>query len=389
MERCLAVLLAVVAAGCTSVPQKSSLMKATDTQATAAEIRAADNALAVNVPGVLESSSDEIIARSSDPEVRHRALRWKIDTIPAYYLALFHSDPLAAAVDAWVLSIQIEQYLTDGPGRARFGELQPVAVDAARKIRETIAAQMKLLAKRQGGFEKAQTTVEKWASENPITENLSSRPSVLLLLAQMAGPSDQDVFGAVGDITATMDDIATRLDIYSAYELKAARWQGELMVQEMPVQEDTRQLLFTLQSMKTLSDRLNVLATPQGMQDATSYAVAAFRTERVAAMSSLDDMRVKSFDFLNGEREVAMASIEKERVAVMADIDHQRVLAMQQVDELRKQTFADLDRLIGRAILRVALAAALLILLAAALAFAVASTARGRKASRDPTQTGT
>jgi hypothetical protein len=377
--------LLLLTGACASVPQQSSLMKATGTEATAGEIRAADNALAVSIPGLIETSSDEIIARSSDPAVRRRALRWKIDATPAYYLALFRSDPLVAAIDAWVLSIQIEDYLTDGPGKSRFGELQPVALDAARKIRANIASQVKQVARRPEGFEQAQTQVETWARENPITESFSTRPSILVLLAKMSGPADSNVFGAVGDITATVGDIATRLDIYSAYILKAGRWQGELLVDEIAQRDDAKEALATMRSVKALSDRVDTLASPESIQDATSFAVAAFRTERVAAMSSIDKMRVDSLAYLTGEREIALASVNNERVAVMAEIDHQRILAMQQVDELRKQTFADIDRLANRVILRAALAVAALLVLAAALAFVVLATVRSRKPG---TQTG-
>ncbi len=377
----LAALLVALGGACASVPQQSSLMKATDTEVGRDELRAVDKALVISVPGIIETSSDEIMAKTTDPEMRSKALHWKMDAVPAFYLALFQTDPLAAGIDAWVLSIQVEEYLKTGPGRDRFGTLQPIAIQAAEQARATIADQLRAVAKKPEGFQNAQTKIEAWAHENPINGPLSSRPSILLLLAQMAGPGDSNVFGAVGDITATVGDIATRLDVYSSYILKAGRWQGELLIDDMALRDDAHQTLATFRSVKALADRLDALATPQSIQEATSFAVAAFRTERVAAMSSIDKMRVESFTYLSGEREIALASVNKERAEVMADIDRQRTLALQQVDDLRKQTFTDVDRLASRVIWRTALAAAVLLLLAAALAYGVLTAVSRKRAS--------
>jgi hypothetical protein len=67
-------------------------MRATELQASAGDLRATANALAISVPGDIEASADEIRTRAEDAAVRDRALRWKMEAIPAYYQALFQAD---------------------------------------------------------------------------------------------------------------------------------------------------------------------------------------------------------------------------------------------------------------------------------------------------------
>ena len=215
---------------CAKVPQQTSLMRAADSRIAADHLRATENALAITIPGDIETSADEIMARSEDPAVRGQALRWKLEAIPAYYQTLFQANSLAAAMDTVVLAAQIEDDLTTGPGRDRFGAMQPVALEAARRIRAGITEQMRVMAERPEAFERIMQRLDTWARANPIVgPSLSSRLSPVPVLVKIAGSEDANVFGVVGDIGGSISDIATRIDIYTAYVPKAGRWQADLL----------------------------------------------------------------------------------------------------------------------------------------------------------------
>ena len=85
---------------------------------------------------------------------------------------------LAAALGTLALAAQIEHYLTEGAGRDRFGPLQPVGVEAARKIRADVVGQIRLVARRPDAFDQVQSRIDAWARENPIagmSQNVASR----------------------------------------------------------------------------------------------------------------------------------------------------------------------------------------------------------------------
>jgi len=361
----LAVVLALAGAGCTTVqqggPQQTALMAATQAKVTAADVRAVDNMLAVSVPGTIETAANTIRTQGADPRIRRQALLWRIEIVPAFYQALFYADPLAALLDAWTLSIQIEDAMESELGTERIGPLKPVAVGAARKIRGQIESAAKDNAKSPDGFERAKEKVEAWAHAHPITGSFSDRPSILPDLTRLAaGGLDISVFEAVAGIPATVQDIATRLDIYAAYLPKAAHWHAELLVDEVADRSDSQRVMAALESVQKMTERTNALLAPQALQAALDTARGEVRAERIAALTSIDTQRVETLAYLT-----------RERVAAVSDIDRERIALLRELDELRGRSLRDVEDLSTRLIRRGALAAALLLVLAAALAFAV------------------
>ena len=386
----IAALCAALAAGCASVSPQTRLMSVAELQTPAGELRATENALAITIPSDIEASADQIIDRTDDAAIRGRALQWKMEAVPAYFQTLFQADPLAAAIDTMAMSAQIEQYLSDGPGRDRFGTLQPVAVEAARKIRTDVVNAMKLAARRPDAFAQLDTNIEAWAHSNPIVgASLSSRPSSVPFLVKVAGSANSDVFGVVGGIGSSVADIATRLDIYSAYLPKAARWQSEMLADEIALRREVVLVTSTLESMTRLMERAETLTSPESIDQATQFGTASIRSERIELIAALDRIRASVLAYLTTERQAVLTDAESQMKAVLADVDRQRTVTMAQAEDMRKKTFVDadtlrrqtvqdLDRVANRIILRAALTAAALLALAALLGVLILRTAVNR-----------
>jgi hypothetical protein len=379
-------LWAMLAVACASVSPQSALMRKAELQVAAVELRATENALALSIPADIEASADEIRDRADDPAVRDHALRWKMEAVPAYYQTLFQADPLASAVGTLALAAQIEHFLTEGAGRDRFGPLQPVAVQAARKIRADVVDQIRLVARRKDAFDSSQSRIDAWARENPIAgTSLASRPSIVPFLMKMANSEDRDVFGVVGDIGGSVADISTRLDIYSGYLPKAARWQSELLADELVARDEARLAISTLESMTRLIGRVEALTSAESIDGATAYGLSSVHTELVESIGAFDTMKADVLAYLTGERQTLSAIVDVQTKAVLAYIDHERNLTMGQADDLRKkalvavdrmrsQTVEDIDGLATRIILKVALTLAALLGLATLLAVFVRRT---------------
>jgi len=74
----------------------------------------------------------------SRPETRRSALLWKIRLVPLVQEAALGDDPRAAYVDVFTLVVMMRLYLTEGDGRAIFGDQQPIAAEAATRLGEEI-----------------------------------------------------------------------------------------------------------------------------------------------------------------------------------------------------------------------------------------------------------
>ena len=365
------------------VPQQSPLARAADSRVASGQLRATENALAVTVPGEIETTADEIIARTEDPEVRREALRWKLEAIPTYYQTLFQRNSLAAAMDTVVLSAQVENYLATGPGRGRFGDMQAMVLEGARKTRADIAEQMRAVAVRPEAFERVMQRLDTWARAHPIPgASLFSRPSVVPLLTRLAGPDEQNVFGVVGDIEGSVADLGTRLDIYTAYVPRASRWQAELLAGDLAAQEEARVTVSALTSLEKVTQRIDTLVSPESIDEATQFAASTLRAEHAQTMQEIEQIKAEVLASLKGERVIVMAAVDSEVKAARADIDSQRAEILMrleelrgqtlvEVEQLRRQSFVDLEALTNRVIIRIALMMALILALAALLATVV------------------
>jgi hypothetical protein len=137
---CLSVLLST---GCQPFHYESRLMKSaqaaeqTRFKMTAGELRLQLDDLVGVFSGTIEQAADRVIAESANEGIKRHALMWKINAIPAAYRSLFQADPAVALIDTWVYSMQMVAYFEHGPGKDDFGQWQPVALDASRKLETT------------------------------------------------------------------------------------------------------------------------------------------------------------------------------------------------------------------------------------------------------------
>jgi hypothetical protein len=130
LAACLLVGASVVGAGCSSLAPKTDpsrptpLMKERDARMSAVEMRQRVDALVPSMLAFVEEMADLVRAEATNPAVRRRALLLKIDALPVVYRAAFQTDPLAAALDLWLLSYQLENCLEEGTGPCDFGPQQ-------------------------------------------------------------------------------------------------------------------------------------------------------------------------------------------------------------------------------------------------------------------------
>ena len=362
-----ACVLSLLGAGCTTLGQggtPTALMKASGTQATASELRAATNSLAVRVPGLIEQSGNQMLAATLDPALRKRALRWKIEGTSAFHLTLFHPDPLAGLLETWALAVQFDDWVDTAEMRKALGAIQPIAADAAHTIRADVERAATRAARRSEGATKMKDQVEAWAHEHPIQGLLATRPTAEPLLAKLSSQEDIGLVEALGKATSTLDDLSVRVDLYASQIPKTVTWEVELAALEGVTETDTgRLMLATLQSASGVIGRVDSLlgGTP------AKEIQRSLQGERVAVMGDLDRQRVDLLDRLRGERESVMQNIDGQRVATLTDLDRKLDRTLQGADGLRQRAMSDFEQMLTRMVARFAVMVGALMCLAALL----------------------
>ncbi len=350
--------------------QTDVMEKAGTIAVSAAELRAAANALADRFADQIEQTADRIGTATPDPAVRRRALVFKIDAVPAVYTAAYRADPLAGVIDAWAFAYQVDHYLRDGAGRDSFGAGQGIARDGASEL----VAEADLLSRRvirPGEFDRARADIEAWARRNPVRYTFSSRPSCTAYTAGLRSEG-RDAFVAIGSVSDTAEALSERLNTYAAQVPKLARWQAELLLSESAGAGSLEAALGDVAALGSAARRVEgVLDQAPDVAGATAAARAVIAEERRAVLDSVNAQRLATLEYATSERLAVLAALREERIAMLAALRQERIEGLQEVDAIKTRAVdtavSGLKEVVDHAIWRLAALLLLFLVTAAVL----------------------
>jgi hypothetical protein len=146
------------------------------------------------------------------------------------------------------------------------------------------------------------SAVRRWADRHPIEGALYRRPSVDSAVAELLASSGAvGVFGALGILDETMADVMTRMDLYTMYLPRLARWEAELAADDLARGVDPRTLSADFERLTRAVDRLAAVA-----ETASDLATR----ERTAVLDAVRDERI-----------VVLDAVQKERIATLHEIE--------------------------------------------------------------------
>lgn len=343
----------VVGCHVSQAPLKTGAQPSEDVAVSRNQLRLRMRSLVQPMSGQIEQSADTIIAGTTDPAVQRAALQWKIDAIPALRAALFQPDPATAALDAVVLCNQMVDYFQAGPGRQALGPASAQAAATCIQMRDELN---RILASGtvSGDISKGANFARKWAADHPIRFSIADRESVLTMAFER-GKSTVGISPgqAVADVTATIDDLGRKIEVYTDQLFRQARWEAELFSRERVAELRAGPALPLAE--RAVASVENAAATVDRLAPAVERALAlAPAVERTLVVAQNAPALVTS------EREAALKSVRDditattrfardERLATMRQVENERVLALQElretINQQREQLTADVNRL--------------------------------------------
>ncbi len=307
------------------------------------ELRIRVRALIRPTLGIIEERVDRTMADTSDPTIRRGLLVLKIEMTSTMLVALLRNDPVLALVDAWGYVLQVENLLKRPEVRAKYGLSASMDPEPFALIEGQFRS---LIASVQAGpsVEKLTAEVRTWADSHPIEGEIYRRPSLDSAVAKMlASSGDSGVFAAIGSIEETTADVMTRMDLYTMYLPRLARWEAELAADDLTRGVDTRMLTDDLDRVTRAADRI-----------ATVAETASDLTARERAMV---------LDAIRSERRAVLDAVQKERIAVLLEVEAMRMRLVKDADE-------SLEKVVDHVFIRLAqllLAGAVLLVLVLAV----------------------
>ena len=349
--------------GCIGTPRQTDLMsQANIRDITSTQLRVKVHGYASHFAGIVEMTAIEIEQASSEGQVKINALLWKMHAIPACQKAALQSDPLAALVDVWTLAHQMTRFFESGAGRDLFGEQQPLALDASRGLQTRIEALARSIA-RDPEMPRARGALTDWVEENPIESLLFARDSPTPLLADLVGGEKRGAFAVVGSLGESVTDISSRISIYAETMPKQARWQAQLVMEQLVGEDELAESILALRSLTSLEAQLSeamllVDDLPGLVAGERELILSVLQAERAILTRFIEEQRLETFEFVQGERAAVLDSVHEQRVETIEELRVERVAIIEEIrsmsGELIDQSEQRAERLIDHLVLRLA-----------------------------------
>jgi hypothetical protein len=317
---CLAVTIAL-AAGCNTTPSKPTLMANTaKDEISVYQLRALDYEYAAQFGQTVAACVESITATTTEDDVRQHARQWRLWAAPQARFAAFDQDPLAGAIELWVLSAQQHDFFRDGAGKDWFTSEH----GCVRRTTEHLEREAEVLAAkvvREDRLIGMTETVRSWAAEHPIEGELFVRPTARADLAEFFVVEGQGALKAVGSLEEVVRDINDRISILAVQMPVEVRWQAEYLVEslfEEQVEGRADSILSAVGDISLFLDDFEGTLSKQ-----TETLVAGIEKERIAVFEAVEE-----------ERKMILSAVEEERLTLVTAFEDRVDAATAKVEDM-------------------------------------------------------
>jgi hypothetical protein len=313
-----------------------------DLQISPQELRIRVRALIRPTLGILEQAADRALSESPSPETRRFILVWKIETTTTLLSTLLHQDPIYALGDSWAYVIQVKSFVEKEDVTRQYGAFAPVATAALSSV---VAEMRSFVDGLQEVFtaDTVEAKVRRWADLHPIEGALSRRPAIDSTIAGvLATANSGGALAALGSLEETTGELMMRMDLYTMYLPRLARWEAELAAGDLTRGVELDQLSAELTRFTRAADRIAGVAeqAPAVAERERAAALSGVRAERQAVVDALHDERVASLAEVEA---IAQRVLDRQGVpfnaAVRSDLDE----LVNSVEAMRKRLLTDAE----------------------------------------------
>ena len=300
--------------------------------------------------GEVARAADSIVAASLDVNVRVAAVRWKIRATRAGVTAAMQGIPDVALADLWILCRRMNEGFAQAPDSLLFGLQSDIARDAALRL-DRRAGRLARQVLPDDRYALMERFVTDYVRDNPASEGDETDNTTLAWLEYLrAAGVEQDY--ATGSIAEVLADVNDRLSGQTQQVTNSVSWSKDIF--EMRLRQDSLRLQVgaQLDSLERSFNRIVVVAEhlPE-ISDKVLEELNRQATQLIWTMNASVDNAFADFDRQRGELQ---QYVTREREALVEQL---RATG----DELVRTTLDAVPGLVGKILLYVVLALAVLI----------------------------
>ncbi|EHH1034790.1 chemotaxis protein [Vibrio parahaemolyticus] len=257
-------------------------------------------------------------------------LLWKINAEEGLQAAAYQVSPMAALIDTWVFTHQMNQFYTTGAGRDIF------ATDEAKQVSAHLANEVDQLAQsllKKEVYDKTKLFVADFVKQYPFADLSMIRTPAYRAWLEANQISEEDAVTTLGTMPEALGDVSDRLSLVSEQTPKIMTWKAQLLALNSSasiekVNAALNSLQVTADSMRDFIDN-----NPEYMR----YLAEQMAVELQPLVEDIDQKTEARLSQLGEERKALEDMVARERQEIALIITHEREKFAQDMDRVSQE----------------------------------------------------
>ncbi len=257
-------------------------------------------------------------------------LLWKINAEEGLQAAAYQVSPMAALIDTWVFTHQMNQFYATGAGRDIF------ATDEAKQVSAHLANEVDQLAQsmlKKEVYDKTKLFVADFVKQYPFADLSMIRTPAYRAWLEANQISEEDAVTTLGTMPKALGDVSDRLSLVSEQTPKIMTWKAQLLALNSSasiekVNAALNSLQVTADSMRDFIDN-----NPEYMR----YLAEQMAVELQPLVDDIDQKTEARLSQLGEERQALEEMVARERQEIALIITHEREKFAQDMDRVSQE----------------------------------------------------
>ncbi|EIQ1510109.1 chemotaxis protein [Vibrio parahaemolyticus] len=257
-------------------------------------------------------------------------LLWKINAEEGLQAAAYQVSPMAALIDTWVFTHQMNLFYATGAGRDIF------ATDEAKQVSAHLANEVDLLAQsllKKEVYDKTKLFVADFVRQYPFADLSMIRTPAYRAWLEANQISEEDAVTTLGTMPEALGDVSDRLSLVSEQTPKIMTWKAQLLALNSSasiekVNAALNSLQVTADSMRDFIDN-----NPEYMR----YLAEQMAVELQPLVDDIDQKTEARLSQLGEERQALEEMVARERQEIALIITHEREKFAQDMDRVSQE----------------------------------------------------
>ncbi|HCG7182844.1 TPA: chemotaxis protein [Vibrio parahaemolyticus] len=257
-------------------------------------------------------------------------LLWKINAEEGLQAAAYQVSPMAALIDTWVFTHQMNQFYATGAGCDIF------ATDEAKQVSAHLANEVDQLAQsllKKEVYDKTKLFVADFVKQYPFADLSMIRTPAYRAWLEANQISEEDAVTTLGTMPEALGDVSDRLSLVSEQTPKIMTWKAQLLALNSSasiekVNAALNSLQVTADSMRDFIDN-----NPEYMR----YLAEQMAVELQPLVDDIDQKTEARLSQLGEERQALEEMVARERQEIALIITHEREKFAQDMDRVSQE----------------------------------------------------